>query len=227
MTTPIEPPIKHIAIIEDNRDYLQSMVATIEHSDDMCVIWQATQLKEAHTYLSEQTADVIILDLGLPDGSGLDLIPTILAHQPQCAIMVNSAFADESRVFSALQAGALGYLLKDGSPVDLLGEIRLLLAGGSPINPMVARKLLKNTLQANAATDTQSAGHRELLQLSPRETLVLKWICRGYTTTETADIMNVSINTIRTYVRRIYQKLHVSSRSAAIAIARRSGLLED
>lgn len=222
-----QSPTKRIAIVEDNHDYLQSMMTIIDTSGDMQVVWYAENLDQAHTLLSTEPADVLILDLGLPDGSGLELIPETVCLQPRCAIMINSVFADESCIFSALQAGALGYLLKDSFPTDLLGEIRLLLAGGSPINPMVARKLLQNTLQTKVMVEDSQAARREPLQLSPRETLVLKWICRGYTTTETAKMMKISVNTIRTYVRRIYQKLHVSNRSAAIAIAHRRGLFED
>lgn len=220
--------MRQIAIVEDNTNYLTSIKTAINGNSDMQVVWTATCLDEARHHLNQLLADAIILDLGLPDGSGLNLIPEILAIQPNCLIMVNSAFADEHRIFSALQAGALGYLLKDCQNNDLSDEVRLLLNGGSPINPLVARKLLQRT-QALPIAHGQPAPQQtttEKFHLSEREVTTLQWLCRGYSSTETADIMDVSPNTLRTYVRRIYKKLHVSSRSAAIAVAHNTGLFE-
>src|SRR3989344_999799 len=128
--------------------------------------------------------DVLLLDLGLPDGSGLDVLAALRARWPQAAAMVSTIFGDEVHVLDAIAAGAMGYLLKDLPATAVVDEVRSLHAGGSPINPMVAR---------------------------------------GHTLDEVARAMGVSRHTVRTFVRRVYAKLQVTTQAEAVSAAARQG----
>ena len=146
--------------------------------------------------------------------------------------MVSSAFGDEVNVIRSIESGASGYLLKDGSAAHLVSEIRSLHAGGSPISPLIARKLLtrfraRDDQGVAGAAAPARAGDGPRSALSAREREVLEFITKGFSTQEIASLMGVSAHTVLTYVRRIYAKLDVSSRTEAIYEARHQGLLAD
>lgn len=175
--------------------------------------------------------DVLLVDLGLPDGSGIDVIQESIVRWPSCSVMVSTNFGDEIHVMRSIEAGAAGYLLKDSSPARIIDEIRSLASGGSPISPIIARQVLARfrtsagVTQDKVALPGQAEASAELL--SPREMEVLNYITRGFTAQETAKLMQLSPYTVRTFVRRIYGKLKVSSKSEAIYEARTLGLLRD
>lgn len=162
------------------------------------------------------------MDLGLPDGSGLDVIRAARVQWPDCSILVSTIFGDEDHVLRSIEAGAMGYLLKDVSAAELAEEIRNLHAGGSPISPMVARKILA---RAAAASLTPASGPPTVL--SAREQEVLRYVSKGFTTEEAARAMDVSRTTVLTFVRRIYAKLQVNTRAEAIHAAYKQGLLAE
>jgi DNA-binding NarL/FixJ family response regulator len=177
--------------------------------------------------LDAPQVDVLIVDLGLPDGSGIDLI--IAAHEkwPECNLMVSTTFGDELHVMQSLEAGATGYLLKDSAPKNLMNEIRSLHSGGSPISPLIARKLLthfRSDPKKSMQPDVQFADTNRAA-LSKREQEVLEYITKGFSSNEIANLMHVSPHTILTFVRRIYSKLKVTSKTEAIYEARNQGLL--
>jgi len=165
--------------------------------------------------------DVLLVDLGLPDGSGLDVIRATRAQWPQCSVLVSTIFGDEAHVLRSIEAGAMGYLLKDVSAAELAQEIRSLHAGGSPISPMVARKILMRA----AATAAPAPLPEPAMALSAREREVLQLVSKGFTTDEAAAALGISGTTVLTFVRRIYAKLQVSTRAEAIAVAHQRGLL--
>ena len=136
------------------------------------------------------------------------------------APMVSTLFGDEEHVLAAIEAGAMGYLLKDSTPAAVVQEVRILHAGGSPINPLVARKLLLHARQGSAAS---AAGDAAVL--SAREQEVLRLVSHGHTLVEVAQTLAVSQHTARTFVRRIYAKLQVKSRADAVRVAAHQGLL--
>jgi DNA-binding NarL/FixJ family response regulator len=164
---------------------------------------------------------VLLVDLGLPDGSGLDVIRAARVQWPDCSILVSTIFGDEDHVLRSIEAGAMGYLLKDVSAAELAEEIRNLHAGGSPISPMVARKIL-----ARAAASLAPASEPPTT-LSAREQEVLRYVSKGFNTEETARSMGISRTTVLTFVRRIYAKLQVNTRAEAIHAAYKQGLLAD
>ena len=175
--------------------------------------------------LNTAAPDVLIVDLGLPDGSGITLVQAAHTTWPDCNIMVSSAFADESHVMRSLEAGATGYLLKDCSQRNLLNEIRSIHAGGSPISPLIARKILMRFENHNKTAKSTSPVTESCVTLSAREQEVLELITKGFTAAEIAALLAVSHHTVLTFIRRIYAKLKVNSKTEAIYEARIRGLL--
>ena len=159
----------------------------------------------------------------------LEVIAAARQLWPNCVAMVSTIFGDEEHVLRAIQVGAMGYLLKDVPAPQVVEEIRLLAAGGSPISPMVARKLLVMRLNADSATPAAPPEDRGDMHadtgLSTREIEVLRLVARGHTLEEVARALSLSRHTVRTFVRRLYAKLQVSTRAQAVREALRQGLL--
>jgi DNA-binding NarL/FixJ family response regulator len=227
--SPSPSPI-HVALVEDDVHFQNAIVTAIAASPDIRLMSLASTRAQGLQSLQSAPADVLLVDLGLPDGSGIDVIRAAHAQWPTCAVMVCTAFGDEAHVLQSIEAGASGYLLKDSEPENMLHEIRSLHGGGSPISPLIARQILMRFRAAPpvvAATPTAApvqAAH-EQAALSSREKEVLELITKGFTADEIARLMQVSQHTVQTYVRRIYSKLNVNSRAEAIYEARHQGIL--
>lgn len=215
------PPPLRVGVVEDDAASRDTLVAMIGQQPDLALALLATSRAEALELLPTTPLDVLLVDLGLPDGSGLDVIRAARVQWPDCSILVSTIFGDEDHVLRSIEAGAMGYLLKDVSAAELAEEIRNLHAGGSPISPMVARKIL-----ARAAASLAPAGSSPTT-LSAREQEVLRYVSKGFNTEETARSMGVSRTTVLTFVRRIYAKLQVNTRAEAIHAAYKQGLLAD
>jgi DNA-binding NarL/FixJ family response regulator len=176
---------------------------------------------DALATLRATAPDVLLVDLGLPDMSGLDVIRECTTLCPECEIMVITVFGDESHILQSIESGATGYLLKDGLPEDLVAQIHTLRAGGSPISPVIARQLLSRySAPRNDVRD-------DAAQLSERERDVLRLVAKGYTFPEVARLLDISPHSVMTYVKRTYRKLQVNSKTEAIYEARKMGLLHD
>lgn len=193
----------------------------------MDLVAVANTRAEGLALLDGPPADVLLVDLGLPDGSGIDVIRAALRLWPSCDVMVSTTFGDEIHVMQSIEAGAAGYLLKDSAPENLVDEIRCLAHGGSPISPMIARQVLSRFRQRQPAAPVSgpTAPTAERAQLSARESEVLDLITKGFTVDEIAGLMSVSRHTVLTFVRRVYSKLKVTSKAEAIYEARNQGLL--
>jgi DNA-binding NarL/FixJ family response regulator len=214
--------------VEDDVHFQQAMTEAIQQSPDMALQAVAFTRAQGLRLLEQAPADVLLVDLGLPDGSGIDVIRAAHARWTGCGIMVSTAFGDELHVMQSLEAGAAGYLLKDGTPHSLLAEIRSLHQGGSPISPLIARQILTRFRQGErpAALATPPPPARPRAALSPREQEVLEYITKGFTADEIAGLMSVTRHTVLTFVRRIYSKLEVNSKAEAIYEARHQGLFD-
>ncbi|AZG09122.1 DNA-binding response regulator [Pigmentiphaga sp. H8] len=220
--TPTTPEdLINVAMVEDDAACLHALAHAVEAAPRLRMAWAAANLRTALARLPDEPIDVLLVDLGLPDGSGLDLIAAARGRWPDCAVMVSTIFGDETHVLRAIEAGAMGYVLKDLSAEELVEEIHSLHAGGSPINPMVARKLLMQRSTPPAAAPAPLAA----TPLSARESEVLRLIARGYTVEEVAGALGVSPHTVQTFVRRIYTKLQVNSRAEAVREGTRQGWL--
>jgi DNA-binding NarL/FixJ family response regulator len=223
-TTQDPPPI-HLVIVEDDADFCLALGQVVGAAPDIQLAGVAGTQAAGLALLQGPPADVLLVDLGLPDGSGITVILAAVRQWPSCSIMVSTNFGDENNVMRSIEAGAAGYLLKDSSPTKILEEIRNLANGGSPISPIIARQVLTRFRHAATNAD-QPASLDAPITLSVRETEVLNFITKGFTTQEIAQLMQLSHFTVRTFVRRIYSKLKVRSKAEAIFEARTLGLLD-
>ncbi|WKB51017.1 response regulator transcription factor [Eleftheria terrae] len=212
-----------VAVVEDDPKFRQAFAQAIESAPDLKLAGAAADGSAGLALLKTTRPDVLLVDLGLPDIGGIELIRYCAAQLPECDVMVVTVFGDEHHVVGSLEAGATGYLLKDTLPEDIAEQIRTLHAGGSPISPVIARQLL--TRLAPAASQAPPAEGAPVL--SERELAVLTLATKGFTYEEIAQMMSVSKHTVMTYVKRSYRKLQVNSKSEAVYEARKLGLLRD
>ncbi|KPH86598.1 LuxR family transcriptional regulator [Komagataeibacter intermedius AF2] len=210
-----------VAMVEDDPLFRDAVRNMLDRQPGMMLHAVAISRAEGVAMLQGAAADVLLADIGLPDGSGLDVLKEAVTRWPSCAVLISTTFGDESYVMDAIALGAAGYLLKDASEMQRVEAIRTSYEGGSPISPMIARQVLsrfRHHLPVPAA--------RTAPALSEREREVLRHVSQGFTEAEIAARLEVSTHTIHTYVRRIYQKLSVSSRIEAVTLARRQGWLD-
>lgn len=220
-----------VGVVEDDARSRETLVSMIGEAGDLSVVLVAANRRDALDLLPRHEVDVLIVDLGLPDGSGLDVIQAARAQWPACSVLVSTIFGDEAHVLRSIEAGAMGYLLKDTGAAEVVEEIRSIHAGGSPISPGVARTILAraatNVVVPSTPPAAAPAQQEPAAALSTRELQVLRHVSKGFTTEETARAMNVTRTTVLTFVRRIYAKLQVNTRAEAIHEAHRQGLLAD
>lgn len=223
----MQQPAIRVMLVEDDVNFQNSFIAAIQIAPDMLLANIASTRAQGLQMLDTTQIDVLLVDLGLPDGSGIDIISEAHEKFPLCNIMVSTVFGDELHVMQSLEAGASGYLLKDSEPTRIIFEIRSLYQGGSPISPLIARQILTRFRQNKAPFIQANASTKQNAALSVREQQVLEYITRGFTADEIAALMTVSRHTVLTFIRRIYTKLEVNSKAAAIYEARHQGLLSD
>lgn len=231
--------IFHVLIVEDDPLMREFFAASVARNDQLALLAGTGTLAEAMACLNDTTqrVDVLLTDLGLPDGSGLDVIRHARLRHPECEALVISMFGDEDNVMASIEAGALGYIHKDTTPEDVAQTILAMKAGASPISPMIARRVLAKyrALQAlPLATQTpvlapgampSAPSGEETVQLSNREQEVLELIARGFSYAEIARLKAVSVHTVQTHIKNLYGKLAVHSKSEAVYEATRMGLL--
>jgi DNA-binding NarL/FixJ family response regulator len=200
--------------VDDSQVWLsQSLTAAFS-----CIALNCTgSLAEARAWLGLHPApDIALIDLGLPDGSGVDLIAELNRTSPQTLCVVASIFDDDQHLFPALRAGAQGYLLKDQPQAQIIELLKGITQGRPPLSPAVARKML-GYFKSSPQLDHQ--------QLTERENEVLRCIAKGLTMPETARILGISPHTVSGYVQDIYRKLNVSSRAEAALTAHHLGII--
>ena len=216
-----------VALVDDDIGFQNAVKDALASAPDMILTEVVGTYALGLALLNGPQVDVFIIDLGLPDGSGTNIIRAAHEKWPECNLMVSTTFGDELHVMQSLEAGASGYLLKDSAPQNLVHEIRSLHSGGSPISPLIARKILTRFQQDNKkiANTTNQTSVKLAAALSSREQEVLEYITKGFSSNEISGLMAVSPHTVLTYVRRIYTKLKVKSKTEAIYEARNQGLL--
>ena len=215
-----------VMVVEDDPVFLTRFCGIVASEPELALLAAVGDLASARHMLARRAPDVLLTDLGLPDGSGIDLIRETARAHPQTDIMVISVFGDEGHVLASIEAGATGYILKDSLPEEFVGLIRQLRAGGSPISPVIARQLLKRFRPATSVPAASGASPPAVAEagLSPRETEVLSLIAKGFNFAEIARLLTVSPHTITAHVKKIYQKLAVQSRGGAVYEATKVGL---
>lgn len=217
-----------VLIVEDDIKFRDAFAHAVRSAGDMQLLGTADDLPAGIAALDALRPDVLLVDLGLPGGSGIALLRHASATQPACDCMVVTVFGDEQHVLTAIEAGATGYLLKDTRAADVAEQIRVLRAGGSPISPVIARRLLTRfAAPPMVAASGPVAALPGDATLSAQERQVLTLSAKGYSYDEIARLMAVSRHTVTTYVKRSYRKLQVHSKTEAVYEARRLGLVSD
>ncbi len=217
-----------VLVVEDNLEMQEFFATCIARSPELQLSGCTGTVAEAKNWLdiNASTLNVLLIDLGLPDGSGLDVIRHAMQRNPACEVLVISMFGDEDNVLASIEAGALGYIHKDATPDDIADAILAMRRGESPISPMIARRVLSKYRSEGAvasqglADATQSAD-----LLSPKELEVLALIARGFSYGEIARIQALSVHTVQSHIKKIYFKLAVHSKNEAVFEATRMGLL--
>lgn len=211
-----------LLIVDDDARIREALRFLVEGSGEIEVVGEAATIEGARALLARDTPDVVLLDLGLPDGSGVDLLNGMRAAGRAPIAIVLTVFDDDTHIFDALRAGAVGYLLKDEIVHRLLPSLREALEGGAPMSPSVARRVLESFHLAPPSQPTAP----EEAALTPREHEVVELIARGATYEEVGRMLGVSTNTVRSHIRRAYEKLHVSSKAEATREAMRRGIVK-
>ena len=236
-----------VLIVEDDPATREFFEQSLLAHEGLSLVGSVGTVQAALSWLEHHELDVLLTDLGLPDGSGLAVIRCARRLHPACEPLVISMFGDDDNVLASIEAGALGYIHKDSAMDDVARTILDMRAGASPISPMIARRLLTRFQEGaqessgrppgssgKAANPTPvnnapfalvpSAQASELL--TPREHEVLALIARGYTYAEIARLQAVTVHTVQSHIKRLYNKLAVSSKTEAVFEATRLGLLE-
>lgn len=204
-----------VLLVEDDGPTREWLAEVLSAGGEPQLAHACGSVREALDWLrSGKPADIVLTDLGLPDGSGLDVIREAV-RQPGREVLVLSIFGDETNVLAAIDAGAGGYLLKDGSLDSIREHLQCLRSGGSPLSPRIARTLIRRARAVPPTSSVAPTGEGPEL-LSEREREVLTGIGKGFSYAEVADALKITTNTVRTHVRRIYEKLSVNSRVEAL-----------
>lgn len=236
-------PSWRVLIVEDDLATRDFFADSVSRCADLCLVAGVGTFDEARLLIidSALAIDILLTDLALPDGNGLDLIRLAGQTRPDCEALVISMFGDEDSVLSSIEAGALGYIHKDFTPANIAHTILEMKAGASPISPMIARRVLAKyralqsvgreplvpVTEAAIALVPDAAvqsGGRTLL--SVREQEVLELIARGFSYAEISRLKGVSVHTVQSHIKNLYAKLAVHSKSEAVYEATRLGLLQ-
>jgi DNA-binding NarL/FixJ family response regulator len=213
-------------MVEDDPETRERLALSIRTQDWLELTATYATGGAALTGLRTHAPDVLLVDLGLPDMSGLEVVRFAAAKHPACDILVIPIFGDEANVLAALEAGARGYLLKGSLARDITVDIRDIRDGGSPLSPVIARQVLKRLQSSPPDRAAAVPGDADDEQgLSPREVEILNAISRGFSYAETAEMLGITVGTVHTHLKRIYSKLAVHSKTEAVFEAGRRGLL--
>ncbi len=204
-------PIR-VSIIEDDAPAREILADWIAHAEGFQFVSGFGSAEDGLAELPRQKPDVVLMDIKLPGMNGVDCVRQLKPQLPQTQFVMHTVYEDSNHIFNALQSGATGYLLKQSAHDELLAALKYVHAGGSPMTSYIARRVAQcfpNTPAQSETDDNQS--------LSPREREVLDMLARGFLYKEIAEALSISVRTVDTYIRRIYEKLHVRSRSQAVA----------
>ncbi len=208
-----------VIVIEDDPITRQTLIDKVAHDPGLRVCGAAGSVADGRALLESSAASVALIDLGLPDGDGTDLIRQAVEHDPPLEVMVITVFGDERHVIRAIEAGATGYLLKDADAASVARAVHDLLGGGSPISTSIARHLLKRFRRPPPPASEPT------VHLTPREIEVLEVISKGYTSPEIGELLQLSLHTVNSHIKSIYRKLAVRSRNEAVYEAVQQGLI--
>src|SRR5574343_360666 len=213
--------MNHILLLEDIPEIRAWLKALIKQVFANAQITECSRVQDALSLVNGQRFTLALLDLGLPDGSGVEVIAALREKQPEVQSVIVTIHDDDEHLFPALQAGAFGYLLKEQSRELLVGQLQRISQGEPPLSPSIARKVIAHF---NSQRRPQASPQLIEVSLTERETEVLLRVAKGFTLPEIGVQLGLSRHTISDYVKQIYRKLNVSSRAEAALEAQRLGL---
>lgn len=229
-------PTWRVLIVEDDVPTRAFFADSVSRCEGLTLVAGVGTFEEARQLIADEdlAIDILLTDLDLPDGNGLDLIRLAGRLRPVCESLVISMFGDEDSVLSSVEAGALGYIQKDFTPDNIAHTILEMKAGASPISPMIARRVLAkyralhlvDQAPASPAAEEAPVAEAERALLSAREQEVLELIARGFSYAEISKLKAVSVHTVQSHIKNLYTKLAVHSKSEAVYEATRLGLLQ-
>lgn len=201
-----------ISIIEDDEPLRRIFTSWLRRAPDLQLVGEYPDAETALAAMAADKPDVVLADINLPGVNGIECVRRLKEQSPQTQFMMLTVYEDAEKIFSALEAGATGYLLKRTTEPELLAAIADIRQGGSPMTSAIARKVVQSFQKRST---TRGAG--EAAQLSPRERGILDLLARGYLYKEIAEKLKIRIPTVNAHIRNMYEKLHVHSRSQAVA----------
>ena len=217
-----------ILLVDDEPPMLERLrriLATLGHGGDALRL--AATLSEGKRQGQDSgRLKMAIVDLGLPDGSGIELVAWLRARNDALPILVISAWSTEEMILGALRAGASGYVLKERDDLEIAMSLRSVLAGGAPIDPFIARRILALVNDSGTAPATSTPSIKLQEPLTRREMQILQCVADGMSNREIADDLSITRATVETHVQKVYRKLSVNSRTQALLAARQHGLLQ-
>jgi DNA-binding NarL/FixJ family response regulator len=216
----------HALIVEDLPHVREWLVAMLAETFPGVKLTLAARRDEALRCVVSGPCDLALIDLGLPDGSGVDVVAALRQYQPQALPVVVTIYDDDQHLFPALQAGAFGYLLKDQPQEVLVSQLLRMVDGEPPLSPPIARRVLAHFAGGAQRRDAMLRQVDDEVRLTERETDVLQRLAKGYTLPEIAQQFGLSRHTVGDYIKQVYRKLNVSSRAEAALEAARRGLVQ-
>lgn len=223
--------MRDVLVVEDHDSSREWWERHISDVFPGATVFGASTIADGQALIAQKRFTLAILDINLPDGSGIDLLKLIAQTSPETYTVICSIYDDDRHIFAALRAGAMGYLLKDQPRRKQLQQLKEIIHGQPPLSPGVARRILayfstdRKLSQALPQTASEPSPARGL-QLSSRECEVLTLIAKGYTRPEVAEFLDITLNTVSGYTKSIYQKLNISNRSEAVVEAVKLGLID-
>lgn len=199
-----------VSIVEDNARVRGSLARLIALTEGFECVSEHGSGEEAMVALPKLKPEVVLMDINLPGMNGVECVRQLKPLLPATQVMMLTVYENTDLIFQALTAGATGYLLKQTPPAELLAAVREVHGGGSPMTGHIARKVVASFQQAGSSA-------REFENLTPRERQVLEHLAKGFLYKEIAEAMSISYDTVHTHIRKIYEKLHVRSRTEAVA----------
>jgi len=217
-TTPPAPPEIKVAIIEDQRKFREYLAALIDGSFGFRCTGSFRSMEEALDRIGADLHDVVLVDIGLPGMDGIEGIRILKERFPKLILLMHTVYDGDERIFDAMCAGASGYLLKKTSPVRLLESLREAMAGGAPMTPEVASQVVRLFREIRPREKPDE-------ELTPHEVRLLEMLAEGHNYETAAGELGVTTHTISFHLQRIYEKLHVHSKTEAVAKALRQRLI--
>lgn len=201
-----------VSIVEDNKRLRESLSILIDGSEGFRCLSSFPNAEEAIKRLPSAWPDVLLMDINLPEMSGIECVAKLKEMRPTLQVIMLTAYLENDKIFQSLLAGATGYLIKQTSPTEILEAIADVHRGGAPMSSDIARKVVEYVQQSKPSTGPVE----ETTSLSKREHEILTYLSKGYQYKEIADVLSLSVSTVRTHLRSVYKKLHARSRTEAV-----------